>query len=368
MNSETAFFVFGLIALGIALQKIIVFFILELRFKRVPEISSDELPHVAILIPARNEADNLPRCLESLLCLDYPYEHIEIWVGNDQSTDATGEIANDYAQQYECIQVLDIQPEYYGLTARSNVLAQLAKKAGHDLLVFLDADMEVSPGWLTDMVMPTTQGFDLVSGYTEVEGKGLLAQFQKSDWRNVITFLKAGADIGLPGTALGNNMLVTRKAYEAVGGYERIGPTFTEDNDLTLAAVKKGFKLFQLLVPEGASTQPMKSWRELKKQRNRWMQGAFRQPLLRLIPFMIARVFVLIGLIAAFFDPTIAIMLVGFVSMVDIILSLAVSSFLKKYHPFYIALFAPVFNSILDTFTLLSYPWNKQVVWKGRKL
>lgn len=360
--------IIGLIAFVILSQKLFVGLAFVSNFKNAPVPPDDELPTVSVLIPARNEVLNLPACLDALLELDYPVSRLEIIVGNDQSADATAAVASKYGREHSYIRLVEIQPDYHNLVARSNVLAQLAGEAKHDLLVFLDADMEVSPGWLKNMVAPTTKGYDMVSGYTEVKAKSWLDKVQQIDWMNVIMLLKAGADMKLPGTALGNNMLVRKSIYQAVGGYEQVGPTFTEDNDLTLAFRENGFRVFQLAVEEGALTLPMSSWKDLCEQRNRWMQGAFRQPLIRLLPLIFSRVFVLWAAIASFFNPVLAVVFVLSVSLAEMLLSLLMLSKTKSSISLLAAFCAPVFNSLLDTFTLLTFPWNKKVIWKGRKL
>lgn len=358
----------GVIVFIVLLQKLVVGVAFGLNFKKTILLGRDELPTVSVLIPARDEAMNLPLCMESLLDLDYPGAKLEILVGNDQSVDATAAVVKGYVNNHDNVRLIDIDSDYHGLVARSNVLAQLASHARNDLLVFLDADMEVSTGWLRQMVAPTARGYDMVSGYTEVKSGNWFSQFQKMDWMNVIMLLKVGADLNLPGTALGNNMLVNAKAYSAVGGYEKVGPTFTEDNDLTLAFRKNNLRVFQLTVDQGALTLPMKTWRDLSEQRNRWMQGAFRQPFFRLLPLLISRVFVLWALLATIWSPFFGLAILMSVSLVEMLLSLLISRRTKSSISLLIAFCAPVFNSLLDTFTLLTFPWNKRVIWKGRKL
>lgn len=360
--------IIGALVSFILFQKLFVGLLFWLNHKAVSVLKEDELPTVSVLVPARNEALNLPACLDSLLALDYPGARLEVLVGNDQSTDTTAAVVSGYSRDYSNIHLYEIEPDYHQLEARSNVLAQLAQQAKNDLLIFLDADMEVSPGWLKNMVAPTANGYEMVSGYTEVKSGGWFAGVQQIDWMNVIMLLKAGADMKLPGTALGNNMLVSHEAYKAVGGYEQIGPTFTEDNDLTLAFREKGFRVFQLAVKEGALTMPMASGAGLRSQRNRWMQGAFRQPLVRLLPLVISRVFMLWVLIAAFWNPYWSLSTMLIISFSEMLLTLLMASKTKSHISIFIAFCAPVFNSLLDTFTLLTFPWNKKVVWKGRKL
>ena len=263
---------------------------------------------------------------------------------------------------------LILKTEYHGLVARSNVLAQLAEAAKGDYFIFLDADMEVAPGWLRQMVAPTKRGYHLVSGYTEVQAHDWFSRFQQMDWLNMITLLKVAADLGQPGTALGNNMLVSREAYQSAGGYEQIGPTYTEDNDLSLALKKKGYALYQLVTDQGSFTLAINEFGNLFKQRKRWLMGAFRQPLGKFLPVLFTRLFMLWAVVFAFWNYRYALVLMLSIGFAEMLLSLLMAQKTHTRFRFYIAFFAPIFNSVLDTFTLLSYPWNKQVIWKGRKL
>ena len=348
--------------------KLVVMLGFQLRFKDAKLLKDESLPKVSVLIPARNEEEHLPACLDSLIGLDYPLDQLEVLVGDDQSTDGTAQVIRQFAARYPHIRYTSISEDYFGLVARSNVLAQLAKEASGDYIVFLDADMEVSQGWLRQMVAPTAQGYELVSGYTEVTKNHWLAAVQQVDWLNVLMWLKVGADMNQPGTALGNNMLVKKAAYEAIGGYEAIGPTFTEDNDLTLKLRTKGHALFQVVTDEGAFTQPMKSFSDLWKQRKRWMSGAFRQPANKLLPVLVSRLFVLWVLLISLTDLDWALLLLFQVALLETALSAFMVIRTKTRISLFTAFIAPVFNSLLDTFTLLTYPLFKKLVWKGRKL
>ena len=352
----------------IYLPKVAVNFGLFTRFKKVEACAEEELPTVSILVPARNEAEHIANCLNSLLSIDYPEDKFEVLIGNDQSTDNTAEVVIKMTSEVNQMSLVHVEAEYEGLVARSNVLAQLARKAEGEFMVFLDADMQVDRGWLKHMIYPTLQGYQIVSGYTRVKGSGWLAKMQEWDWYNVLAWLKAASDLGQPGTALGNNMLVSKAEYYDAGGYEKIGPTFTEDNDLTLALRKQGARMFQVASTQHAATVPVKSFSELVKQRNRWMIGAFRQPLYKLIPVIISRLFVFVALLVSPWSYKLAVAIIGHSMFIDLVnaIMMWVKSGIRINIVY--ALVAPVFNSVLDTFTLLSYPFNRKVVWKGRKL
>ena len=65
-------------------------------------------PKVTILIPAHNEQFVIGKILERMTELTYPKDKLEVIVIDDGSTDATGEIADDYADKYEYIKVLSL--------------------------------------------------------------------------------------------------------------------------------------------------------------------------------------------------------------------------------------------------------------------
>ena len=77
---------------SISVLLLINFIINNILFKNIanyilPESFKKSLPLVSILIPARNEADNIKRCVRSLLKQDYP--NTEILVLDDNSDDST---------------------------------------------------------------------------------------------------------------------------------------------------------------------------------------------------------------------------------------------------------------------------------------
>src|SRR5215212_8612785 len=65
----------------------------------------DEPPLVSVVIPARNEAHNIERCVRSVLSSDYP--RYEVTVVDDSSTDGTGDIARALARTDERLRVVE---------------------------------------------------------------------------------------------------------------------------------------------------------------------------------------------------------------------------------------------------------------------
>ena len=93
---------------------------------------------ISVVVPVYNVAGELPRCLESILAQTYPL--IEIIAVNDGSVDNSGEILNQYAQNYPNVRVL--HKENGGVTSAR--LRGVAKASG-DWIGFVDGDDEIEP-------------------------------------------------------------------------------------------------------------------------------------------------------------------------------------------------------------------------------
>jgi len=93
------------------------------------------LPIVSITVTTRNEAGNIENCLHSIRAQSYPAERIEVIVVDNGSSDDTKAIARRYTER-----VFDKGPER---SAQRN-FGMLQKSSG-EFVIFLDADMVVSP-------------------------------------------------------------------------------------------------------------------------------------------------------------------------------------------------------------------------------
>ncbi len=98
---------------------------------------------ISVIVPARNEARNIRRCVECLLAQTYP--NFELIVLDDRSTDATPAILGEIARQDARLTVLtgsDLPP---GWSGKPHALSQAAAQAHGEWLCFVDADTFVEP-------------------------------------------------------------------------------------------------------------------------------------------------------------------------------------------------------------------------------
>lgn len=128
-----------------------------------------------VLIPARNERDNLARLIPSLTG---PNPGLEVWVFDDESDDGTGEIAESLGAR-----VLKPQaPLPEGWTGKNRACHELgiasAQTPGADWQVFLDADVYPSPDFIASLQGVVAGRAEVYTAFPHIlEGEGVQALF-----------------------------------------------------------------------------------------------------------------------------------------------------------------------------------------------
>jgi cellulose synthase/poly-beta-1,6-N-acetylglucosamine synthase-like glycosyltransferase len=244
---------------------------------RLP-LAPGPLPRVSILVAARNEEATITRCLQSLAALDYPASQLEILIADDASTDGTAAVVRRFIAGKPQFRLLPIGHRLGTARGKGNALAHLCRAATADYFLLTDADMALAPSWVRAMLAAAPAGVGVVTGITTAGG-GLFGRMQGLDWLFGLSLIRLLTDCGLPVTAVGNNMLVTRAAYESIGGYEALAFSVTEDVQLFAQVVAQGWHYRNLIDPRvlGVSV-PQPTVRQLLHQRKRWMKGAGRLP------------------------------------------------------------------------------------------
>ncbi|GAA4299755.1 glycosyltransferase [Nibribacter koreensis] len=236
-------------------------------------------PKVSILVAARDEESYILTCLEALSQLDYPKDKLEILVGDDRSQDQTKHLVKNFILDKPFIKLVSITHDVAGTKGKANVLAQLAHLATSNYYFFTDADIQVPKTWVKSLLQQLTGRYALATGITTVTGSRWFDRMQALDWLYSLGLMQVVADRGLPVSTMGNNMAITRQAYEAVGGFEGIPFSITEDVQLFSKVLKKGFSSCHVFSDSVlALSAPAPSLRFLLHQRKRWMRGAWLLP------------------------------------------------------------------------------------------
>jgi glycosyltransferase involved in cell wall biosynthesis len=137
----------SVVFLGLRLLVVCVNALFHFSRKDAP---SPENVKLSVLIPARNEEENIGRILDCLIAQDY--RDLEILICDDHSTDDTPAILEEYASKYKEIAWFRGEALKPGWTGKNFACHQLSARAGGDILLFVDADMEVHGDILSHML------------------------------------------------------------------------------------------------------------------------------------------------------------------------------------------------------------------------
>lgn len=196
------------------------------RVRTAPE-QSISLPDVSIVIPVMNRADELRRCLTSLMLLNYPHDKLQIIVVDDGSNDNSPDVAREFGAL-----LVSSGGVGRGPAAARNVGASVADG---EILAFIDSDCSASPGWLSQLVPAFIDpAMAAVGGAVD----GMCTESIVDRYEAVMSSLSISSrervgNIGTDTFYLPScNLLVRRSAFTCVGGFDdsmHVG----EDVDLT---------------------------------------------------------------------------------------------------------------------------------------
>ncbi len=248
----------------------------ELRFRsdRTPQ----SFPKVSVVLCARNEENNLPRCLDSLSAVDYPQELTEIVMVDDESTDRTNEICARYAQNDSRFHLLSTAGTPRTLIGKQRPLNLGITSSTGEILLGIDADIAVRPDWVRAHVAAFGEGVGIAGGTTRIDPSygGIFASLQACDLTAKISIAMGCAGHGLPLTIMGNNISFKRDSYDMFGGFAEMKPRIVEDLALMNAVTRTaGQKLGWAAGPSGvADSTPEDKFSVFIEQRRRWLNEA----------------------------------------------------------------------------------------------
>ena len=207
----------------------------------LPPAPPGPMPPVTVVIPARNEAESITRCLRSLMAQDYAGE-LRVVVVDDQSTDGTGGLA-DLVRDPR-LTVLRGAPHPAGWSGKLWALQQGIDWAGRaELLLLTDADIEHAPGHVGSLVarlegaMPGDTRLDMVSEMVALHCATPVEQALVPPFVFFFALLYPFAWVNDPGNpiaaAAGGTVLIRAEALARVGGLSAMGGALIDD--VTLA-------------------------------------------------------------------------------------------------------------------------------------
>ncbi len=190
-------------------------------------------PRFSVLVPARNEEENIGNCVSTLLSQDYPY--FQVIVVDDNSTDRTWEILQKLASQDTRLKLLKGKPLPQDWLGKHWACHQLAQTADGELLLFVDADTTYQPDMLRH-----------AAGAIIAEKAALISALPRQivvTWSELLSVpafyvsILCGIPLSLTNrqhnplflAVIGQFLLFRREAYTAVGGYAGVRQNVVDD-------------------------------------------------------------------------------------------------------------------------------------------
>ena len=210
----------------------------------------DQAPLIAVIVPARDEEDNIGRCLDSVIAQDYPAGRLRVIVVDDHSHDATATVVGGIAASHGQVELLRSPPLPPGWVGKSHACWSGARAVLGETqwLCFVDADVMLAPAALSSALQAASiRHLDLLSlaphqvlqSFAErlILPCGLILLSLVQDLRRVQS--RSGRDV----TATGQFMLVRRDAYLAAGGHAAVRGAICEDLELARRLKQAGYSV-----------------------------------------------------------------------------------------------------------------------------
>jgi cellulose synthase/poly-beta-1,6-N-acetylglucosamine synthase-like glycosyltransferase len=352
----------------------------------------------SVIIPVRNEAENLPHLLQDLAKQTYP--HFEVIVADDSSTDNTVAVVRQLADGLPyTLTLLPLSDERTG-APKKRAIAQSIRIAKGDLILTTDGDCRVGPDWVLSFATfyaehqpkmitgPVTFTSEL-SSLPGQNNKDDSSPNELSSWQTVFANLQtvefasligsgaATLKLGMPTMCNGANLCYEKRVFNEVNGFAGIDHVASGDDELLMHKIAKQYASGVRFLKNPAAivhTAPHASWGAFYNQRKRWASkwrayDSWQPSALAVFVFVsnMAPVFSVIGYIAGVISGPMALLIVGLKTAPEFLFLRAVLRFLQKnravrwipitqlVYPFYVLFFGLAAQ-------------KKGFVWKGRAL
>jgi hopene-associated glycosyltransferase HpnB len=355
----------------------------------VVETQLEKLPSVCAVIPARNEADLLPKTLRSLLCQNYPGS-FTIFLVDDHSTDGTAEVAQQTAQALnkdEQLHVITAQALPPGWSGKLWAMEQGINKAIEilepDYLLLTDADIEHDPVNLHQLVAKAEQeNLELVSLMVRLRCENfwekLLIPAFVFFFQKLYPFRWVNNPQKSIAAAAGGCILIRTAALKRIGGIQVIRQALIDD--CALADAIKSVKSSSPPSPKiwlglSSSTHSLRPYLSLSPIWDMVARTAFTQlnysPLLltgTLVGMILVYIVPPLGLIVGALTGNWLVALTGLSAW--LLMSLAYVPMIRFYQcPLWLAFCLPIIAFLYTLMTLdsgLRYWQGRGGAWKGR--
>ena len=247
---------------------------------------------VSVIIPARNEQQNIAACLDSLIAQTYPPELFEVIVVDDHSEDDTATIIKSYAaKNVRLISLRDHVSDRINSYKKKAIEVAVAEAKG-TLIVTTDADCFLPPYWLqTIAAFYEEKRPAFIAAPVSIDcGNRFIEIFQALDFMSLQGITAAVVSKKQMTMCNGANMAYERAAFYEVNGFAGIDNIASGDDMLLMHKIYTRYPervLFLRSKNAIVHTMPVHSIKEFFSQRIRWASKAGKYEDKRILPVLL---------------------------------------------------------------------------------
>ena len=245
-----------------------------------PAVNATPATKISIIIPARNEEENIAACLDSIIDQNYLTHLFEVLVVDDHSVDNTNKIVLRYwDKNVKLINLKDfVAPGEINSYKKKAIEIAIQQSTG-ELIVTTDADCIASNNWLSTIAAfyEERKPEFIVIPVAINSSSRFIEIFQSLDFMTLQGITGASVHKKIHSMCNGANLAYTKKAFKAVDGFKGIDKIASGDDMLLLHKIYTRY-------PEGIAylkstkaviqTQPVHSVGQFFNQRIRWASKA----------------------------------------------------------------------------------------------
>ena len=339
------------------------------RMKRFSRKEFTPKTSFSIVVPFRNEKDNLPNLLHSISLLNYPRELVEVILVDDDSDD-------EFRIQNLEFRIQMIKNIRKSNSPKKDAIETAIEIAKNDWIITTDADCLVQKDWLTiyDQYIQENEVEMVASGVCYLPKIGFLSAFQNLDFLSLQGATIGSFGINQPFMCNGANFAYSKQFFKELNGFQG-NETIASGDDVFLlqkavsvAPKKVGFLMAKESI---VATKPVATWSELFQQRVRWASkstgySSVYGKLLAIVVFGGNLVWIMSFLLwlTSVLDQNIFMLFVALKFLIDFILIYKTANFFESKLQYVLAgsLLYPFFSVSVAVYSLFGN-YN----WKGRR-
>ncbi len=327
-------------------------------------------PEVSVIIPARDEAASLAACLESIVAQQGIA--FEVVVVDDQSTDATGEIARSFSG----VRVIEAAGLPAGWVGKNHAVWLGGQVANGEWLLFTDADTVHFPGSLRRSIDEAKEfGADLLSYSPRQEVHGFWERALMPVIFAELTRTYRTVDVNDPrsrvAAANGQYLLIRRTVYDWVGGHQAIAGVLLEDVELAKRVKQSGRIIRFRYGGDAVRTRMYRSFAQMWEGWTKNLAVLFPHPVRLAIICSIEFLLIALGVLC---------LSAGLLSGLRVLTAAGIFLLLTMLADFFQRVLRAHFGVLNTLFSVVGLPifavllvrsavqyrWRKRVDWKGR--